>query len=83
MQLLTQVNNYYIFHPTCVTSEEIGEFCGSQCHSDRFNRDKFHFYGRGKIKYYRWDDLLSLVYKDNPQEKATNNFLINPADEEV
>ena len=29
------------------------------------------------------DDLLSLVYKDNPQEKATNNFLINPAYEEV
>ena len=83
MQILTQVNNYYICHPANVANEEIGEFGGPQCHSDRFNLDKFHFYGTGKIKYYRWDDLLSLVYKDNPQEKATNNILNNPADEEV
>ena len=36
-----------------------------------------------EVKYYKWDDLLSCVYKDHPQEKATNNCLINPADEEV
>ena len=83
MEILTQVNHYYISHPANVANEEIGEFCGPQCHNDRFNLEKFHFYGRGKIKYYRWDDLLSCVYKDHPQEKATHNFLINPADEEV
>ena len=83
MRILMEVNKYYTSHPQYVMSEEIGEFCGPQCHSDRFNLDKFHFYGTGQIKYYRWGDLLSLVYKDHPQEKATNNFLINPADEEV
>ena len=49
MQILIQVDNYYIYHPTCVTNEEIGEFCGPQCHSDRFNLDKFHFFRQNKI----------------------------------
>ena len=56
IEILAQVNNYYIYHPENVANGEISEFCGPQCHS---------------------------VYKDHPQEKATNNFLINPADEEV
>ena len=43
MEILTQVNHYYISHPAYVANEEIGEFCGPQCHNDRFNLEKFHF----------------------------------------
>ena len=82
MDMLRKIDNHYICHSSCIKNEEIGDFFGPQCYNDRLNVDKLHYYGQGKIKYYRWDDLLARVRKDYSQEKAAE-FENDVADEKI
>ena len=76
-EALKKVHNYYLFNPEYAKNEEIERFRGPQNFEKRNNEDKLHYYGRGKIKYYRWEDMQALIENDFGQSKALQ-FYLNP-----
>ncbi len=74
---LSKVNNYYTFNPDCAEKEVLEYFKGPQNFEERNDLQKLYYYGRGKIKYYRWEDLRILIEADYGQAIA-NKFYLHP-----
>lgn len=77
-EALLSVHDYYQKNPDTAIKENIEKGRGPSDFDEREELEKLYYYGRGKIKYYRWSDMGKTIQNEYGQTVLAK-FSIDPS----
>ena len=81
-EALLSVHEYYRMNPDTAIKENIDKGRGPSDFDEREDLEKLYYYGRGKIKYYRWSDMEKTIQNEYGQTVLAK-FSIDPSGDTI